>query len=851
MNKLIPVITVIALLTVTLFVMNDSDDSEALTDGNWTYSVIGTGAVLSMYDAQGQIVTDLTIPSTVTDGTNTYSVLLIGDGLTYLVRNYAQSSQISITFSEGNYAIQPHAFENLGNNLKDIHISSTITNIGASAFANATGMTELVIPDTVTTMGDGCFQGCSSLTSVKLSSGTATIPSNAFNGCTSLTGSLVIPEGVSSIGQNAFYNCIGIDESIVVPSTLTSIGNDAFTNVGSINPIPVLYNSSSLNIVAGSQDYGQIARYVTTVENNTPPSPTITSTPSYVVQIGDNWTYTVTYTGINAVLTATYPSWITLSGDTLSGANAPGGTYHIDITVTDAFGRTDMQSIDLTVTADYIVAIESSNTAYGTVDRDILTVPYNTPYSVSGDKLTIGSTVITATPTPTVVGDQYSYSLIGWNVSSGTVTGNMSIIANFEQTVREYTVTIGVNDSSFGTVNTNSVTVPYGSEIIVSGNGLTIGSFTISATPSPSTAMWDYSFVNWSGVPSDNTVRGVPIEITAQFEQSRRLYDITINIVPEGYGTYSITRWDGSADVPYEGDIRVPYGTGVTSYGDVILFGTGYRVVAVPSPQEVEWTYAFDSWTIPSSNITGDMTINVNFTRTANTVVEVTVTTSQGQFYEGDNAYTSHVFRVPIPSSVSQDRDTGTLYLWNYEITADMTVSDELYDYTFFIWEGVPIGGGSVSDGMTISAIYHSEDRYYEVNFSIADGFGTLTTDRVLVLYNTLIAWENNVIVVGSNTITATPTPDGDGATYEFVRWDGIPMSGRILEDTDISAKIQRTVTANAFNIVEIEHGDVERVWSIPDEYLPLMLVIPVMLLIGMVLLSLNRKSDGDDYESY
>ena len=152
---------------------------------------------------------------------------------------------------------------------------------------------------------------------------------------------------------------------------------------------------------------------------------------------------------------------------------------------------------------------------------------------------------------------------------------------------------------------------------------------------------------------------------------------------------------------------------------------------------------------------------------------------------------------------------------------------------------------------MTISAIYHSEDRYYEVNFSIADGFGTLTTERVLVLYNTLIYSENNVIVVGSNTITATPTPDGDGATYEFIRWDGLPMSGRILEDTDISAKIQRTVTANAFNIVEIEHGEVERVWSIPDEYLPLMLVIPIMLLIGMVLLSLNRKSDGEDYDNY
>ena len=245
------------------------------------------------------------------------------------------------------------------------------------------------------------------------------------------------------------------------------------------------------------------------------------------------------------------------------------------------------------------------------------------------------------------------------------------------------------------------------------------------------------------------------------------------------------------------------------------------------------------------------MTINANFMRTANTVVNVTVTTPQGFFYESGNAYTSHVFSVPVPSSVSQDSETGTLYLWNYEITADMTVLTEQYEYTFLTWEGVPIGGGSVSDGMTFSAVYQSEDRYYEVNFSIADGFGTLTTDRVLVLYNTLIYSENNVVVVGANTITATPTENGEDVTYEFIRWDGVPMSGRILEDTDISAKIQRTVTADAFNIVEIEHGEVERVWSIPDEYLPLMLVIPIMLLIGLVLLSLNRRQNDDDYESY
>lgn len=856
MNKLIPVISLLAVLMATAIFLTQSDDSEALTDGNWEFTVDSDdNATITKYTKTSSSTPSITVPATVTANGVTYPVKTVGahyePGASYSTVFATSTGHFSLIFSEGIERIENYACAGLGDRFDGtLTLPSTLEYIGYSAFSNARFTGSLIIPDSVTYIGDYAFNNCQSpITKFKLSSSLTEIRDYAFSNMVNTDCDLIIPEGVTRIGANAFWASPFGDSAndhhcVVLPSSVTSIGSNAF-RLG--YGVDTLYNLSSLNITAGSTNYGNIAQHITTVYTSLPTAPEITSTPSATtIQIGENWSYTVTYTGTDAVMSATYPSWITQSGDMFTGTNAPGGNYPIEITVEDRFYRTAVQNITLTVTADYIVAIESSNTAYGTVDRDILTVPYNTPYSVSGNVLTVGSYTITATPSS---GDaQYTYSLSGWNVSSGTVTDNMSIIANFVQTVNEYTVTIGVNDSSFGTVNTNSVTVPYGSEIIVSGNGLTIGSFTISATPSPSTAMWDYSFVNWSGVPSDNTVREVPIEITAQFEQSRRLYDITINIVPEGYGTYSMTRWDGSADVPYEGDIRVPYGTGVTSYGDVILFGTGYRVVAVPSPQEVEWTYAFDSWTIPSSNITGDMTINVNFTRSANTIITVNISTPYGKLYQDGVEYTDSTVRIPYPSTVSVE--DGELHLWSYVFTADETVLTEQWEYTFDRWNGVP-ANGETYEGMSISAVYTSADRYYTVTFHIADGFGTLTTDKVLVLYNTLFMSENNVIVVGSNTITATPTPDGDGATYEFIRWDGLPISGRILEDTDISAKIQRTVTANAFNIVEIEHGEVERVWSIPDEYLPLMLVIPVMLLIGMVLLSLNRKSDGDDYESY
>jgi len=766
MNKLIPVISLLAVLMATAIFLTQSDDSEAEYTENASHL---EGSITCGSSSVG-VVTFVTSDDTTT------SVL------SYRIVVSGMNSQININNSSYTLSTAPFT---TGTVYWDWN-SSDSTNISVRVVQYGTTLLEVTVPITSSTSG--------------LSGGVKTVSVNATGGGRAITVTNVDFPTVTTSGTGTIA-----DWDCRVTYYTVTFADDGYGSV----------DATTVTVPQGSTIWSEGA----TVKIQPPNSAlqTYTATP-----LPDDTDYRYSF-----------KNW--------TGVTSTATTISSDITVTANFNREDNT---------LIVAISSSNTAYGTVDKDMVIVPYGTAYSVSGDKLTIGSTVITATPTPTVVGDQYQYSLSGWSVSSGTVTGNMSVIVNFEQTVREYTVTINVNNPSYGTVNKNSVTVPYGSTMTVSGLGLYIGNTIVTPTPTPATIDTNYWFGNWTfppGNPSGSTITH-DITVTANFYSGVRYYEITFVTLPDGYGTLDI-------DYPYStsNGYRASYGSSITVSGNVLTID-GERditVTALAGAQEVDWTYSFDNWTVSSSTVTGDMTIYANFTRTANTVVNVTVSTPQGHFYEGGNAYTSHVFRVPIPSSVSQDRDTGTLYLWNYEITADMTVSDELYDYTFFIWDGVPIGGGSVSDGMTISAVYHNDDRYYEVNFSIADGFGTLTTERVMVLYNTLIYSENNVIVVGSNTITATPTPDGDGATYEFIRWDGLPMSGRILEDTDISAKIQRTVTANAFNIVEIEHGEVERVWSVPDEYLPLMLVIPVMLLIGMVLLSLNRKSDGDDYESY
>ena len=846
MNKLIPVISLLAVLMATAIFLTQSDDSEAVYTENATHLQGTIGYSTNNMTGNVEFVTsdDSTITAFsyrvsqnvgnsytyyITSTSSIYfSVTVTGGGTPTLYWDWNSSDASNIVLWEQTSSGTTHT----------VPISSTSGLSGGVKFVSVS--TSISAPKTITNMD---FNSITVSSTDNISNWdcrvyyyTITFTANGYGNVSSA--SVTVPQG-STIwyeGSSVKVQSSGSTQTITAtPDTATIQYTYSFTGWAGVASTPTVI-ASDMTVTANFSR--TVNNYTVTFDAN--PSHGSVSPSSLSVPYGTVITESVNTLSVGGTTVTATPNdpdiQYTYSFDSWT---IPQSTVEGNMVVTALF---------TTTVNNYVIGIESSNTAFGTVDESIVYAPYGTAYSVSGNTLTIGTTVITATPT---VGDaQYNYALYGWSVSSGTVTSDMSIVANFIQMVREYTVTINVNNPSYGTVNKNSVTVPYGSRMVVSGVGLSIGNTIVTTTPTPATIDTNYWFGGWTfppGNPSGSTITH-DITVTANFYSGVRYYEITFVTLPDGYGTLDI-------DYAYStsNGYHASYGSAISVSGNVLTID-GERDItatALPGAQEVDWTYLFDNWTVSAYTVTGDMTINANFTRTANTVVNVTVSTPQGHFYEGGNEYTSHVFRVPIPSTVSQDTETGTLHLWNYEITADMTVLTEQYEYTFFIWDGVPVGGGSVSDGMNISAIYHSEDRYYEVNFSIADGFGTLTTERVLVLYNTLIYSENNVIVVGPNTITATPTPDGDGATYEFVRWDGIPMSGRILEDTDISAKIQRTVTANAFNIVEIEHGDVERVWSIPDEYLPLMLVIPIMLLIGMVLLSLNRKSDDEDYDNY
>ena len=83
----------------------------------------------------------------------------------------------------------------------------SVTSIGGGAFRGCKGLTSVTIPNSVTSIGSYAFNGCTGLTSVTIPNSVTSIGYGAFEGCSGLT-SVEIPNSVTLIGSEAFYGCI-------------------------------------------------------------------------------------------------------------------------------------------------------------------------------------------------------------------------------------------------------------------------------------------------------------------------------------------------------------------------------------------------------------------------------------------------------------------------------------------------------------------------------------------------------------------------------------------------------------------------------------------------------------------
>jgi hypothetical protein len=88
-------------------------------------------------------------------------------------------------------------------NLTKVRIGSSVTNMGAWAFAYCISLTSVTLGSSVTSIGDDAFAFCSSLTTVTVPNSVIGIGPFAFAVCSNLT-SVTIGNGVMTIGPQAF-----------------------------------------------------------------------------------------------------------------------------------------------------------------------------------------------------------------------------------------------------------------------------------------------------------------------------------------------------------------------------------------------------------------------------------------------------------------------------------------------------------------------------------------------------------------------------------------------------------------------------------------------------------------------
>lgn len=130
-------------------------------------------------------------------------------------------------------------------------------------------------------------------------------------------------------------------------------------------------------------------------------------------------------------------------------------------------------------------------------------------------------------------------------------------VSIYKKGAATHTVTINRNNNAYGTVSQASVAnLANNTDISASDNVLTIGTTTVTATPTAQDADYNYAFSSWGGIPAGGKVTG-NITVTANFTRTARTYvnyrtrccaklDAPTNVEVEVTGTQAATvTWDG------------------------------------------------------------------------------------------------------------------------------------------------------------------------------------------------------------------------------------------------------------------------------------------------------------------
>ena len=363
-----------------------------------------------------------------------------------------------------------------------------------------------------------------------------------------------------------------------------------------------------------------------------------------------------------------------------------------------------------------------------------------------------------------------AYANAGLSGSNSNIGSRLAFVFDVGPTsTSNTTVTISSNDPAYGTVTPATVTAPLDSVITVSGNTLTINGTIVTATPTTATAQHTYAFSGWS--VTDGATVTEDMVITATFTRTVNDYTVSFATSPEGYGTVS------------RASVTVPYGTAIAVNNATVTVGTN-TVTATPTASTAQYTYTFDNWANATGTVTADRTITATFTRTVMHTLSFVATP--------DGYGTVSMPSITVPNGTTYAVN-GTTVTINTDpattVTAAPTPRTPEFTYSFGSWSSA---SGTVTDDTTLTATFTRTTNNYTVSIVPNNAsFGSVSTASVTVPYGTAISTQGNVLTIGSNEITATPTASTAQQTFAFSDWSN--ATGTVTADRTITANFTAT----------------------------------------------------------
>ena len=420
-----------------------------------------------------------------------------------------------------------------------------------------------------------------------------------------------------------------------------------------------------------------------------------------------------------------------------TGLMAPSGMYFVgwDVNGTQ-YNEGDVVTINGTTTItpvydgtapveQYTVTISVNNGEWGSVDVQSVRVPSGTQFTTDGTVLTIGDYTVNATPVAST--DEWIYSFAGWNPESGTVNGNMEIVANFTQTSASQTYTITWYDEDRTTVLYTDE-VPYGEMPVYRGE-----------TPTKeSTDQYTYEFAGWTPVMTEATA-------DAQYYAT---YTPTLR-------TYTVT-WADEDGTVLETDENVSYGETPEYNGET------------PAKEsDDQYDYAFAGWNPAVSAVTGDITYTATYTPTLRTYTVTWVVDGQDNIIQEYEYGATPEYPNGTPVKESTDQYTYEFAGWTPEIAsvtgdaqyeAVFTPTLRTYTVTWVNWDGTVLD--------TFTDVAYGATPVYDGETPVREADAQYTY--------TFTGWDPEIsAVTGDATYTAQYESTVNKYTVTWVNWDG------------------------------------------------------------------------------